>query len=148
MADLKRLPSFTWGAPAENRTRYEGLFGMRQAYGLNNTVFVALPTSARYQALASGKVETIAVFTTDGQLARGGYAVLTDPKNIFGFQNVAPVVGKKVLAAEGPQFAQTLNAVSAKLTDQAMQAMNGAVDIDHQDPAVVASRFLAANVLR
>lgn len=147
MGDLEKLPSFTYGAPPENRTRYEGLLGMRQAYGLANTVFVGLPIGAQYRALASGQVNTIAVFTTDGQLARGSYTVLTDPKNIFGFQNVAPVVDERVLAREGPQFAQTLNAVSAKLTTQAIQAMNAGVVIDHQDPAAVAGRFLAANVL-
>ncbi|MGI9093461.1 MAG: glycine betaine ABC transporter substrate-binding protein [Mycobacteriales bacterium] len=147
MADLKKLSSFTYGAPPENRTRYEGLLGMKRVYGLTHAKFVSEPIGAQYRALAGGKVDTIAVFTTDGQLSRGGYAVLTDPKRIFGFQNVAPVVNKKVLAREGPQFAQTLNAVSATLTTKAIQTMNAAVDLDHMSPKEVARRFLNAHVL-
>lgn len=148
MGDLKKLPSFTHGAPPENRTRYEGLRGMKQAYGLSQTKFVAFPIGAQYKALNDRRVDTIAVFTTDGRLSRGHYAVLTDPKNIFGFQNVAPVASKKVLDREGPEFAETLNAVSARLTARAIQRMNAAVDVDHRSPAAVARRFLRTKVLR
>ena len=87
------------------------------------------------------------MFTTDGALQRGKYVLLKDPKFIFGFQNVAPVVSTKLAGKMGPEFAQTLNAVSAKLTTEAMQRMNAAVDIDKKKPAAVAKAFLAANQL-
>ena len=73
--------------------------------------------------------------------------MLKDSKGIFGFQNVAPVVNKKVLTAQGPAFSVCSNAVSAKLTNDAMQKMNGAVDLDKQKPADVAKAFLQANGL-
>ncbi len=147
MSDLARLGSFTYGGPPENRTRYEGLRGMQQAYGLDQARFVAYPIGAQYAALNAGKVDTIAVFTTDGRLLHGHYAVLTDPKNIFGYQNVAPVVRKDVLSKEGPKFAQTLNAVSSKLTTSAITRMNAEVDVYHQNPANVARKFLMASGL-
>ncbi|HEY3585788.1 MAG TPA: glycine betaine ABC transporter substrate-binding protein, partial [Myxococcaceae bacterium] len=62
-------------------------------------------------------------------------------------QNVAPVVSKKVVAAEGPAFAQTLDAVSSKLTTKAVQTMNAAVSVDKQSASSVAQKFLAANGL-
>jgi osmoprotectant transport system substrate-binding protein len=148
-ADLKKVKSFTYGAPPENKTRFQGVVGMKQVYGLNNLVFKPLAIGLQYQALDSGKIDVAAVFTTDGQLQNTGkYVVLTDPKGIFGFQNVAPVVNKKVLAKEGPEFAATLNAVSSKLTNEAMRKMNAAVDLDKQKPADVASTFLKANGLK
>jgi osmoprotectant transport system substrate-binding protein len=148
-ADLKKVPHFTYGGPPENKTRYQGVVGMKQAYGLNNFTFKPLTIGLQYQALDSGKIDVAAVFTTDGQLQNTGkYVVLTDPKGIFGFQNVSPVVSKKVLAAQGPEFAATLNAVSAKLTNEAMRKMNAAVDLDKQKPADVAGAFLSANGLK
>ena len=87
------------------------------------------------------------VFSTDGQLLSGKFVVLADPKHVFGFQNVAPVVDKSVLAAEGPAFEQTLNKVSSLLTIQAIQQMNSAVSIDKEAAASVAQRFLGANGL-
>ncbi len=148
LGDLKKLKSFSLGAPPENKTRYEGLVGMRQAYGITNVNFVPLTIGLQYSALDKGSVDTANVFTTDGQLQSGKYVILTDTKHIYGYQNVAPVVSSKLLAKEGPAFAQTLNAVSAKLTTHVMQQLNAAVDIDKVDPATVASKFLQANGLK
>jgi osmoprotectant transport system substrate-binding protein len=147
MFDLKKLKSFTNGGPPENKTRYEGIVGMHEAYHLNNVVFVPLAIGLQYSALDSGKVDTANVFTTDGQLQSGHYALLTDPLHIYGFQNVAPVVSPKLLKEEGPAFAQTLNAVSAKLTTPVMQKLNAAVDLDKVSSATVAHDFLKANGL-
>jgi osmoprotectant transport system substrate-binding protein len=147
VADLKKLGPFTYGGPPENATRYQGVVGLKQAYGLNQIQFKPLPIGTQYQALNQHKVDSIAIFTTDGQLASGKYAVLTDTKGIFGYQQVVPVVNKKVLKKEGPAFAQTLNAVSKLLTTKAIVSMNKAVQIDQKNPADVAKQFLQANNL-
>ena len=148
VADLKKVNgSISLGAPPEFRTRFSGLVGLKQDYGLTNIAFKPLSIGLQYKALDTGRIDAADVFTTDGQLQRGSYVVLKDPKFIFGFQNVAPVVSQKVLDREGPAFAQTLNSVSSKLTAEAMQRMNAAVDIDKRKPAAVAKAFLAANGL-
>jgi osmoprotectant transport system substrate-binding protein len=147
-ADLKRLGRFTYGGPPENQTRFQGAVGMRQVYGLDKLVYVPLTIERRYPALDSGRIDVAAVFTTEGQLTnKRKYVLLRDPKGIFGFQNIVPVVSKKVLRAQGPEFARTLNAVSAKLTNDALQSMNAAVDLRKQKPADVARRFLLQNGL-
>jgi osmoprotectant transport system substrate-binding protein len=142
VGDLKRLGAFRFGGAPENRSRYQGLIGMRQAYGLTGARFIPVLLGEQYEALDSGRVDVANVLSTDGQLDRGDYVVLRDPKRIFGFQNVAPVVAQRVLRRQGPRFARTLNAVSARLTDRAMRAMNAAVDIDRRRPAAVARAFL------
>jgi osmoprotectant transport system substrate-binding protein len=145
--DMSKVGSFTYGGPPENGTRYQGVVGLKQAYGLTKLQFKPLTIGSQYQALNQKKIDSIAIFTTDGQLASGKYTVLKDTKGIFGFQQVVPVVSKKVLAAEGPAFEQILNAVSAKLTTAAIVALNKAVQIDQKDPGDVAKQFLAANGL-
>ena len=146
--DLKKLGhSLILGGAPEFATRpEEGLIGLKKEYGINPT-FKPIAIGLTYKALDSGQVQVSDVFTTDAQLTSGKYTVLTDPKKIFGFQNVAPVVKQSVLSAEGPAFAQTLNAVSALLTIPAIQKMNAAVALDKQDPATVAHQFLVANHL-
>jgi osmoprotectant transport system substrate-binding protein len=147
VADLKKVGTFRYGAPPENRTRFQGLKGMQQVYGLKKVDFKPLAIGLQYPALDAGKIDVAAIFTTDAKLAGGKYSVLEDTQGIFGFQNVTPVVSKKVLDAEGPEFTRILNAVSAKLTNDAMQSMNAAVDIDKKKPADVAQAFLKANAL-
>lgn len=142
-ADLARLGTFRYGGPPENRTRFQGAVGMRRVYGLTKLRFVPVAIERRYSALDRGRIDVAAGFTTDGQLThKDRYTVLTDPEGIFGFQNIVPVVSKKVLAAQGPAFAATLDKVSATLTNDALQTMNAAVDLDHQKPAAVARAFL------
>ena len=146
--DLARVPAaVTVGGPPEFRTREQGMVGLDKEYGLTNLRFRPYRIGEQYEQLDKGRIDAADVFTTDGQLQGSKYTVLTDPKNVFGFQNVAPIVSQKVLDAQGPAFAQTLNAVSAKLNDEAMRKMNAAVDLDKQDPAKVAQQFLAANGL-
>jgi osmoprotectant transport system substrate-binding protein len=149
IADFKKLPagSVKLAGPPEFATRAEGLPGLKKAYGVTFK-FKPLAIGLQYKALDQGAVQTATVFTTDGQLQGNKYTVLTDPKNVFGFQNVAPVVSKSLVAKEGPAFAQTVNAVSALLSTEAMRRMNAAVVLDKQDPAAVASAFLKANNLK
>ena len=148
VADLAKLgKSLRLAALPEYATRFPGLIGLKKEYGVVPT-FVPLATSALvYQAIDSGQVDAIDAFTTDPQLKSGKYTPLSDPKGIFGYQNAAPIVSDSVLKAEGPQFAATLNAVSALLTLPAIQQMNAAVILDKQSPASVAEQFLKANGL-
>jgi osmoprotectant transport system substrate-binding protein len=148
IADLKALGSkVVLGAAPEFATRFEGLLGLKQEYGIDPT-FKPIAISLSYTALDSGKVDVQDVFTTDGQLATPGkYVILSDPKHVFGYQNVAPVVSTKLLGKEGPAFAATLNRVDALLTTNAIQQLNKAVSIDQDSPAAVASAFLKANGL-
>jgi osmoprotectant transport system substrate-binding protein len=147
IADLKPLgKAVKLGAAPEFATRFEGLLGLKQEYGVNPT-FKPIAIELSYKALESGQVDVQDVFTTDGQLLGGKFKLLADPKHVFGFQNVAPVVKKSVLAAEGPAFEQTLNKVSALLTIPAIQQMNAAVSIDKQSAASVAAKFLKDNGL-
>lgn len=148
VTDLAKLgKSLKLAAEPEYATRYAGLIGLKKEYKVVPS-FVPLATSALvYQAINSGQVQAGDVFTTDPQLKSGSYTPLADPKGIFGYENAAPIVSKKVIAAEGPQFAKTLNAVSVLLTLPAIQKMNAAVVLDKQAPASVAEQFLKANGL-
>jgi osmoprotectant transport system substrate-binding protein len=147
ISDLKPLGSAVkLGGPPEFATRDEGLKGLAREYGVKPT-FVPIAIELSYKALESGQVNVQNVFSTDGQLLGGKFKLLADPKHVFGFQNVAPVVKKSVLAAEGPAFEQTLNKVSSLLTLKAIQQMNAAVSIDKQSATSVVQQFLKANGL-
>jgi len=144
VTDLKKVPHFTLGARPEYLNRQEGAAGLKSVYGVNNFTFKSLALGIQYQALDGGAVDAIDVFTTDPQLASGKYVVLKDPKNIFGFQNIALVVNKhKVNAC--PSLMSTVNRINKLLTTPAVIALNKAVAIDKHQPAAVARAFLVAN---
>ena len=147
IADLKPLgKAVKLGGLPEFQTRAQALVGLKKAYGIDPT-FVPLASGLFYNALDSGQVNVSDVFTTDPPLGTGKYVVLTDPKHVFGFQNVALIIKKSVLDSEGPAFADTVNKVSSLLTTKAIIAMNAGVALNKQAPASVAHAFLAANGL-
>jgi osmoprotectant transport system substrate-binding protein len=148
VADLKNLPSFSLGARPEFKSRFTGLVGMEKEYGIKNAKFRQLALGLQYKALDKGDVDSANVFSTDAQLASGKYTVLKDPKGVFGFQQVYFVINKdKYDALGGAQFAAVIDSVNKLLTNDAMQSMNAAVDLDKKDPKVVAGQFLQANGL-
>jgi osmoprotectant transport system substrate-binding protein len=143
LTDLRRLPSFTLGARPEFADRVQGLAGLQRVYGLTNAEFKPIEIGAQYQALDEGDIDTANVFTTDGQLAGGNYRLLEDPQRLFGFQHVALVINQDTLKRlGGDRFMTVINAVNRRLTTSAMIEMNRDVDLEGQDEALVAERFL------
>jgi osmoprotectant transport system substrate-binding protein len=149
--DMRRLQTssqrpkiFSIGARPEFKNREQGYLGMKRVYGLKKLKYVSLALGLTYKALDQKKVFCVNVFSTDAQLAGGKYTVLKDPKLIFGVQNVAVIVKQNVATT---QVVSILNAVSAKLTLKAILAMNKATQLNKQNPADVAKKFLDANGL-
>ena len=148
LADLSRLgSSAALAGPPEFRTRFDGMVGLKQEYGVTDLRFMPLKIGQQYPALDTGAAQLAVVFTTDGNLSEGGLTLLEDPRNIFGFQNVTFAVRSDVVDREGPAFSQTINAVTHELSTQALRVMNASVDLDQQSPAVVAHQFLVASGL-
>jgi osmoprotectant transport system substrate-binding protein len=142
IGDLRRMPGVTIGALPEFATRFEGSVGLRSVYGLRDFRVVPLQLGARYPALADGKVNVLAVFTTEGQLLKRRYRVLSDPRNLFAFQNLAPVIRSDLVRKYGARLTGPLNALSRRLTTDVMRRMNAAVALGGQTPAAEAARFL------
>jgi osmoprotectant transport system substrate-binding protein len=145
IADMKKVKSFSYAGFPECRTRITCLLGLKNIYGLKQVKFVPLASISVYTLLDQGKVTAGDGFSTDPQLQTGKYVSLEDTKHIFGFQNVAPVLTKKL--ASDRNLVKIVNAVSAKLTVPAIAAMNKAVAVDKRSPAQVAAAFLKANHL-
>jgi osmoprotectant transport system substrate-binding protein len=148
IGDLKKAGAFKFGAFPECKTRTTCLVGYKKQYGLTKVSFVPLSGISVYAALDSGKIQAGDGFSTDPPLGKPSkYTVLTDPKHVTGFQNVAPIVKASVATAAGPKFTSTVNAVSAKLTIPAIVAMNKAFYVDKRSAASIAKAFLKANGL-
>jgi len=149
IGDLKKVGSFKFGGFPECKTRNTCFVGYTKQYGITNATFTPLAGISAYAALDNASILAADVFSTDPPLGKGSkYTVLADPKHVTGFQNVAPIVKTSVVTSLGSKFTTTVNAVSAKLTQNAIVAMNKAVIVDKQSAASVASAFLKANGLK
>ncbi len=136
------------GAAAEFQTRYQGILGLEQAYGLkaSQITFKSLDAGGTLTetALAQNAVDAGDLFTTDPTITQNGLVTLSDPKNIFGLQNVLPLVNKTALNSTG---IAALNAVSAKLDSKTLLALDVKTQVQKQDPAAVATEWLKSQGL-
>ncbi len=146
--DLRRIDrQLTLGGPPQFQQTPPGLPTLAQSYSVVPAAFKALPVGDQYSELNAATVQAAYVNTTDAEMATGNYQLLADPRQMFGFGNVVPVVSGKVLAEEGPAFQDIIERVDAKLTINVMRQMNELVDVAHQDPATVAKQFLQTHDL-
>jgi osmoprotectant transport system substrate-binding protein len=147
VAALKGAP-VTVGAAPEFQTRYQGIMGLEQAYGLKASQinFKSLDAGGTLTetALTSGAVDAGDLFTTDPTITQGGLLTLTDPKNIFGLQNVLPLINKTAINSAG---ISALNAVDAKLDSQALLALDVKTQVQKADPNTVAHDWLTSEGL-
>ncbi len=148
IGDLRRVAdSLTIGGPPQFQQNKSGLPALSQAYGVTPAVFKPMAVGDQYTALIATTVQAADVNTTDGQLASGNYQLLRDPRRVFGWGNVVPVVSGTTLDAEGPAFADTIERVDQMLTLSTMRELNSAVDVAHESPAMVAKVFLQTHGL-
>ncbi|MGR4847653.1 ABC transporter substrate-binding protein [Streptomyces violaceus] len=142
IADLKDVAGdLDFGGSPEFQTRHQGLVGLKSVYGLEFKSFKSLDAGGplTQTALKKNTVQAADLFTTDPTIARDKFVVLKDPENLFGFQNVQPLVRKGELSKEG---AAALDAVSAKLDTAALLDLDAKVQLEKQDPLDVAKAWL------
>lgn len=136
------------GAPSEFQTRQTGLVGLKARYGLDIAPanFVAISDGggpATVQALNSGAVTAANIFSTSPAIVQHHLVPLGDPENVFLAANVVPLVASQKMSNE---LKTVLDAVSAKLTTEALIALNTAVEGNAGvDPDEAAGKWIKDN---
>ena len=128
--------------------RPDGLPGFQKHYGIHwpRDDLRRMQTGLIYTALKGGQVDVGLVFATAGRIAAFDFQVLEDDKNFFPNYALTPVIRKETLAAN-PALRAQLNALSAKLNDSTMRALNQRVDVKKETIEAVAEDFLRSQGL-
>ena len=129
------------GFSAEFSERPDGYPGIRSAYGLRFGEVRDLDPALMYQAIASGEVDVIAAFATDGRIEAFDLQPLEDDRRFFPPYQAAPVIRTETLQAH-PELAQVLGLLAGVIDDATMQRLNYAVDEEKRSPAEVAQELL------
>ena len=95
----------------------------------------------KYEAMKSGKIDVINIFTTDEQLSHANLTVLEDDKYFFPSYCCATIMREKTLK-EHPELEGILEKMNGILTDIEMADMNYQVDVKHRTEREVAAEFL------
>ncbi len=128
LADLARLsPRLKLGSDIEFLSRPEWK-GVDAAYGFSFGRETSYQPTFMYRALASGDVDVISAFSSDGRIAADDLVVLTDPKGALPpYDAVVLVSGKR---AGDRRLMAALEPLIGKVSVEAMRSANYSVDRD------------------
>jgi osmoprotectant transport system permease protein len=141
ISDLKKLPqgALILGLSHEFQARADGWPALQKAYALPQKPGAALDHGLAYEAIQSGQVDLIDVYSTDAKVGRYKLRVLKDDLNFFPRYDA-------VLLMRAAVDVKPLLPLSGRINEAAMTAMNAQVEIDGAPFTAVAQRFLRGGV--
>jgi osmoprotectant transport system permease protein len=144
IGDLARVQDrFTPGFGYEFLQRADGYPGLVSTYGLSFArAPVAMDVALIYKALADRRVDVIAGDATSALIDALDLAMLEDTRQYFPPYD-AVVVARTAVVLERPEVQRAMARLAGRIPAADMRAMNRAVDVDRQDPGVVARAALA-----
>ena len=121
---------------------------IKTAYGVD--LSTALPLSACDQpmvdALTAGTITVGELCSTQPDIAKNNWVVLTDDKQTQPADNIAPLVRNDLLAkVDKTAFEKILNDVSAKMNTADLTKLNAEYVFDKKDVATIAKEWLKTN---
>jgi osmoprotectant transport system permease protein len=146
ISDLTRHPELTAAFTSGFLERDDGWPGLRQHYGLTLAGVRAIEHSLAYQALASGSVDVIDVFSTDGRLTRPGIVVLRDDRRFFPAYAAVLLVRRDFVDRHPGAWAALEQALVGRIDGAIMTRLNALADLEGRSARQVAARFLGREV--
>ena len=144
LSDLAReSPRLTAGFTADFIGRSDGLVGLERVYGIHPRAVRPLAPAVKYQALASGAVDVIDGYSTDGLLSKYDLVALVDDRHFFPPYEAAALASEQ-FEQRSPGAVAALTLLSGRLDEPTMRRLNRRVEVDGEDVHRVASDELAA----
>jgi osmoprotectant transport system permease protein len=141
VSDLARVaPALSMGGDYEFFGRPEWK-SLESTYGLRLASRRSMDSSLMYQAVGNGGVDVISAFSTDGRIKAMDLLVLDDDKDAIPPYD-AIILASRRLAETHPEAIEALRGLVGQIPDDAMRAMNMAVDAEGKEPDAVARGFL------
>lgn len=109
--------------------RSDGFAGLARKYGLQLKSAVPLAPAVKYEALASGAVDVIDGYTTDGLLAKYDLVVLSDDRHFFPPYDAAAIVSPHI-ARSRPDVVGVLSQLSGRLPESSVREWNRQIEVD------------------
>ena len=142
ISDLALHPELRAAFSSGFLEREDGWPGLRAHYGLALHRVGVMEHALTYRAIASGDVEVMDVFSTDGQLERLRLRLLEDDRRFFPDYS-AVLLARRELAERFPRtWARLREALEGRIDGRRMAQLNALVDLDGKPIAEAAAVFL------
>jgi len=130
-----------FGAEHDFFERDDGFPGIDDVYGFNFDKEIGMDIGLKYQAIESGEVDVINIFSTDGKLKEYDMVVLEDDEYFFPSYYAATLIRQETLD-EYPELMDAISLLDGQINNDEMTYMNYLVEIEKMKAKDVAIEFL------
>jgi osmoprotectant transport system permease protein len=142
ISDLLQHPGLTAAFDPGFLQREDGWPGLRRHYGLRLTDVRVMEHALTHSALASGRVDVIDVFSTDGQLARSDLTLLADDRRFFPDYTAILLARRRVAERFPRTWAGLERRLAGRIDNATMARLNALADLERRSFADAAAVFL------
>jgi osmoprotectant transport system permease protein len=141
LSDLAAHPDLKLGLSNEFIGRADGFPGLARKYGLTQRP-TAIDHGIAYDALATGRIDAIDIYTTDAKIASLGLTTLVDDLGYFPKYD-AVLLYRLDLPRRFEQAWAAIQRLEGRIDEPRMIAMNGEAELAGRDFAEIARDFIA-----
>jgi glycine betaine/choline ABC-type transport system substrate-binding protein len=144
ISDLLGHTDLRAGFASEFLAREDGWLGLEKKYDLHfNAPPASMEAGLMYQAAASGQLDVISAYSTDGRIDSFHLRVLRDDRSFFPPYEAMLMVRDDALART-PRLRALLEQLDGTIDEKRMRRMNAEVDLGTSSAEEVAREFLAS----
>ena len=128
ISDLVALPDLRYGFSYEFLKRNDGYYALAEKYGLKNTNVKGMAHGLAYEAIESGSVDLIDVYSTDAKIKRFDLHILDDNLEFFPRYD-AVILANINFVKEYPELWLHLKSLEGKINGPEMVKLNALVEL-------------------
>lgn len=141
LSDLGRHPELRLGLSHEFIGRKDGLPGLTAHYGFDIANVRGMQHELAYDALRTGAIDVMDVYTTDAQIERMGLTLLTDDKAFFPRYD-AVLLYREDLPTRAPRAFAAMSRLVGAIDTKRITHANAMMAVDHADVETAAATLL------
>lgn len=145
ISDLAKHPELRYGFTHEFIGRADGFAGLARRYGLEHADVRGIQHELAYEAIASGSIDVMDIYTTDAQIQNLGLVALDDDLGFFPRYD-AVLLYRADLGARAPLALAAMRAIEGRIDETAMTRANARVVLKKESAASAAAALLAETV--
>ena len=139
LSDLARHAELKLGLSQEFLGRADGWPGLRRAYRLPQAP-IGLDHGLAYEAIATGRIDVMDVYSTDAKIERYRLRVLEDERHFFPRYD-AVLLYRRDVPQRFPREWRALQALEGRIDERLMIRMNAAAELEGRSFAQAAALF-------
>lgn len=122
----------------------DGYKAFQETYGYGFKSVYPMDIGLVYTALASGEMDVVLGYSTDGKISSYDLVILEDDKRLFPPYDASPIASEEIVK-KYPEAEIAIMKLVGQVSSKTMQELNRQADEDLIEPAMVAENFLKKN---